>query len=45
VLSLEDQNGVLYASQQIPFSGLTLPEQFFFATWFGDYWVISLEPK
>ena len=42
VLSLEDGNGHIRASQQIPFTHFPLPEQVLYACWDGDHWVLML---
>lgn len=42
VLSLEDGNGGIRASQQIPFTDFPLREQVLYACWDGDHWVLML---
>ena len=42
VLCLEDGNGGIRASQQIPFTDFPLPEQVLYACWDGDHWVMML---
>jgi len=42
VLSLEDGNGGVRASQQIPFTDFPLPEQILYACWDGDQWILML---
>ncbi len=41
-LSLEDGNGVIRASQQIPFTDFPLTEQVLYGCWDGDQWVLML---
>ena len=42
VLFLEDGNGGIRASQQIPFTDFPLFEQVLYACWDGDHWVLML---
>ena len=42
VLSLEDGNGNVRASQQIPHSDFPMPEQILYACWNGEQWVLML---
>jgi hypothetical protein len=42
VLSLEDGNGGVRVSQQIPFTDFPLPEQVLYACWNWDHWVLLL---
>lgn len=42
VLYLEDGNGGVRASQQIPFTDFPLPEQVLYACWDGNHWVLML---
>lgn len=41
-LALEDGNGSVRASQQIPFTNFLLPEQMLYACWDGNHWVLML---
>ncbi len=41
-LALEDGNGGIRASQQIPFTDFPLAEQVLYACWDGDHWVLML---
>lgn len=40
VLSLEDGNGGIRASQQVPFTDFPLSEHVLYACWDGDHWVL-----
>ena len=42
VLTLEDGNGGIRASQQIPFTDFPLSELVLYAVWDGDHWVLML---
>jgi hypothetical protein len=42
IVTLKDFNGVVRASQQIPFTHLTMTELDLYACWNGDQWVIML---
>lgn len=41
-LTLEDGNGAVRASQQIPYTDFPLPEQVLYACWDGEHWVLML---
>ncbi len=42
VLTLDDGNGGIRASQQIPFTDFPLAEQVLYACWDGNHWVLML---
>ncbi len=42
LLTLEDGNGNIHASQQIPYTDFPLSEQVLYACWDGDHWVLML---
>lgn len=42
LLTLEDGNGNVRASQQIPYTDFPLPEQVLYACWDGEHWVLML---
>jgi hypothetical protein len=42
VLTLEDGNGAVHASQQIPFTDFSLAEQVMYACWDRNQWVLML---
>ena len=42
VLTLEDGNGSVRASQQIPFTDFPISEQVLYACWDVDHWVLML---
>ena len=42
VLTLEDGNGAVRASQQIPFTDFPISEQVLYACWDGNHWVLML---
>ena len=42
VLTLEDGNGSVRPSQQIPYTDFPLSEQVLYAVWDGNHWVLML---
>lgn len=42
VLTLEDGNGVVRARQAIPYTDFPAPQQFLYACWDGEHWVLML---
>ena len=42
VLSLEDGNGHVHVSQEIPYTDFPMPELILYACWDGDHWVLML---